>query len=277
MRKILCTIGSIISFLYYLWLGSGTRFQLSVLPFWLLLAILLLAIGFWEQIPGTARLPRALIRFGKIILCMGTAFFLFTEGLVIHGMIQKVPDRLDYIMVLGAGLNGERPSYTLELRLERALAYLLAHPDTKILVTGGQSSSEVISEAESMKNWLVEHDIDEANILIEDQSTTTAENMQFSFPLVVQDTDKRELHVGIVTNNFHVYRSLKLAERTLENLSDGQTAGQQGNEQSTGHFGSEQVICHLYGIPASFPIVSLPHYMVREFFTICVDTLLGNM
>ena len=127
----------------------------------------------------------------KLCLAAGFAFFLLIEGMVLWGMGQTLPDDLDYVMVLGAGLNGERPSHTLELRLERALAYIETHPDTKILVTGGFHASVSVTEAQAMENWLLEKGVDPDRILTENRSTTTEENMQFSFPILLEDAGQR--------------------------------------------------------------------------------------
>lgn len=260
MKKILCSILSIVSFLYYLWLGIHNGFGLSVLPFWLLLSILFLFLGHWKSLPFSRRIPRFLTRAAKFCL---TAFFLFffaIESLVVWGMTLREPaEDLDYLIVLGAGVNENRPSHTLELRLERALDYLDSHPDTRILVSGGQGSSEKISEAESMYQWLLENGVDSSRILMENHSTTTAENMRYSIPIIQSGRSSGEVSIGIVTSNFHIFRSLCLADHACDALTDQQT------------------VYHLYGLPADFPVPALPHYMVREFFTICVDTLLGNM
>ena len=259
MKKIICIPLSLVSLAYYLWLGFHNYFRLSVLPFWLLLSLLLLFIAFWDRIPLIRRAPHALVRTVKLCLAAGFAFFLLIEGMVLWGMGQTLPDDLDYVMVLGAGLNGERPSHTLELRLERALAYIETHPDTKILVTGGFHASVSVTEAQAMENWLLEKGVDPDRILTENRSTTTAENMQFSFPILLEDAGSGEHSVGIVTSDFHIFLSLCLASRAVR--------------QNTGP--DNQI--HLYGGAADFPVMSLPHYMVREFFTICVDTLRGNM
>ena len=48
--------------------------------------------------------------------------------------------------MLGAGLNGDKPSAVLEMRLERAHLYLQEHPQTIIIVSGGQGPTEPVSE-----------------------------------------------------------------------------------------------------------------------------------
>lgn len=261
MKKFLCTFFAVLSFLYYLWLGIHNGFGLSVLPFWLLLAALFLFLGFWQKLPFAGRVSRALRMAVRAIFVMSLTIFVSVESFVLWGIFQNVPAscELDYLIVLGAGVNGQRPSHTLELRLERALAYLEEHPDTRVVVSGGQGSSERISEAESMYLWLEESGVDPSRILLEGQSTTTAENMQYSFPLIQADSSSPELSVGIVTSNFHIFRSLRLAARAGQMQTKGQT------------------VYHLYGLSAEFSCAALPHYMVREFFTICVDTALGNM
>lgn len=82
--------------------------------------------------------------------------------------------------MLGAGLNGDKPSAVLEMRLEKARLYLQEHPQTVVIVSGGQGPTEPVSEAESMKNWLMEKGIPNSRIIMEDKSTTTAENIRYS-------------------------------------------------------------------------------------------------
>ena len=265
MKKTVCLLYASASMAYYLWLGVHNHFQLSVLSFWLLLSLLLLWIAFWDRLPGKDRIPRPVIFAAKLCLGAGLALFLSVETLVLWGMGQAAPEEpeLDYVIVLGAGLNGERPSHTLELRLEHALSYLQEHPRTKVLVTGGLNASASVTEAQAMENWLLEKGVEPRRILTEDRSTTTAENMQFGFPILLEDADgtgnKDVLFVGIATSDFHVFRSLCLASRAV---------------RDTAAPGMD--VC-LYGMAADFPAASLSHYMVREFFTTCVDTLRGNM
>lgn len=255
MKKYLCTFFAIISFFYYLWLGFHNSFRMSVLPFWLLLSILFILIGYRENIPLLKQFPPFLCRTIKTALLIALFFFLFIESFVLWGMTRNPNKNFDYLIVLGAGLNGDKPSSVLVQRLECAYKYLDTHPDTLVIVSGGQGPTEVVSEAESMKNWLLQKGVHSSRIFMEDNSTTTAENMRYSFAYI-----KREpCNIGIVTNNFHVFRSLCIASHNRKES-----------------FGSPENY-RIYGMAADFPPLLLPHYMVREFFTICADTLLGNM
>lgn len=268
-KKIFCIILAAVSFLYYLWLGTGSSFHLSLLIFWPLLSFFFLLVGFWQNIPFTEKIPAVVLKISKFVLTALCTLFLILEGMVLWGMTLSEPsqEELDYLIVLGAGVDGEQPSYTLELRLKRALPYLESHPETRVIVSGGLCPGEIISEAESMLRWLTSRGIEPSRILMEDSSSTTAENMQYSFPILISDLASREISgkavpeisVGIVTSNFHIFRSLSLADHA---------AHRNGILPET---------CHLYGMSADFPATSLPHYMMREFFTICADTALRNM
>ena len=59
-----------------------------------------------------------------------------------------------------------------------------------------------------MKKYLIRQGIPEKRILKEEKSTTTAENIQYSKKFI-----KSKKSVGIVTNNFHMFRALQIAKR----------------------------------------------------------------
>ena len=75
--------------------------------------------------------------------------------------------------------------------------------------SGGQGSDEVISEAQSMKNYLMEQGVDENHILLEDKSTNTRENMAFSKKLI--EEHNKDAHVAFSTTGYHVFRSGNIA------------------------------------------------------------------
>ncbi len=93
---------------------------------------------------------------------------------------KEVSNEIPYILILGAKLFGDKPSQSLQNRLDVALKYLNENPKTKAIVSGGQGEDEDIPEAHSMRNYLVAHGINANRILIEDRSTSTYENLKFS-------------------------------------------------------------------------------------------------
>ena len=119
----------------------------------------------------------------------------------------------DFIVVLGAQVQGDRPSLTLKKRLDKALEFLQAHPDRTVIVSGGQGPDEAHTEASVMAQYLLAHGADASQILEEPQASNTRENLLFSAKLAEEagvDTSR----VLIVTSDFHMCRAKYIA-RTL--------------------------------------------------------------
>lgn len=115
--------------------------------------------------------------------------------------IRKEPR---YIIILGSGLIGDKVPPLLAQRLDKGLKiYEQFQARPKIIVSGGQGADESISEAKAMKNYLLQKGLSEKDILLEDQSRTTFENLTFSQNLM---TDKKSPTV-VVTNSFHALRA----------------------------------------------------------------------
>ena len=135
--------------------------------------------------------------------------FLLTEGRIMAGMKSLKNEEFAYLIVLGAQVDGRRITDSLHRRLEKARLYLLQHPDTRVIVSGGQGKGEDIPEAEAMASYLEAHGITGRRIIKEDRSKTTKENLTFSIPYI----GEKDAAVGIVSNNFHLYRAICYAKR----------------------------------------------------------------
>lgn len=218
---------------YFIWLfmGIGT----------IVLAILLKKEIWLEQIPLWFR------RMFMLLICIGISVFIFVEGCIISAFMQKGPQGLDYLIVLGAQMKSNGPSKALQYRLDEAIVYLEENPDTKVIVSGGQGKDEYISEAQGMYDYLVAKGIDPDRIIQEEQSKNTFQNLTYSAELL----DKERNLVGIVSNNFHIFRAVKIARKV----------------------GYQEV----YGIAAKGePFLQLNN-MMREFLGVLKDFLAGNM
>lgn len=140
--------------------------------------------------------------------------FLLTEGLIIKSARLDDDIEVDYMVVLGAGLFGDRPSPVLYNRLITALEYAKKYPDVIIVVSGGQGPDEWISEAEAMKRFLIKNGITEGRIIVEDSSTSTMENLALTQAVLKQDDPQRKPKLLIVTSEYHMFRSKLLARRS---------------------------------------------------------------
>ncbi len=156
---------------------------------------------------------------------------------------NKKPSKgADYLIILGAHVNGTIPSKALMSRILSAYDYLKSNPSTKAVLTGGQGRGEIISEALCMKQELLKLGIDEQYLLLEDSSTTTKQNIAFATELILKaekisawNRDKKDIHLIIVTNDFHALRG-----RTI-----GKAAGFQ-NVESIGATSSIVMRLHYY-------------------------------
>ena len=71
---------------------------------------------------------------------------------IIKGAVSEPDRNADYVIVLGAKVNGTKPSRVLRQRLNAAIEYTGSNDTAQIKVTGGKGTDENISEAESMRN-----------------------------------------------------------------------------------------------------------------------------
>ncbi|MHB8062564.1 MAG: YdcF family protein [Ruminiclostridium sp.] len=155
-------------------------------------------------------------RVGKVILGLFIVWmisFVIVVTVILTSAISNQNERVDSVIVLGAGLKGETPTLVLLERLNYTIEYLNKNPDTKAIVSGGQGFGETITEAEGMKRYLVSHGISEDMIIKEEKSTSTYENMIFSKKLYERTIGKKLRKVMIITNDFHMFRSKLLARR----------------------------------------------------------------
>lgn len=230
--RIYCISAGTVCALYYLIIVLYTRrWNSTFARFWPFAGLIHIAIGIFAVHPIAQRVFSTLLIAFWII-------FLFVEINLIRYMFLRTRNGLPYIIVLGAQVRGRKITNSLKRRLDKALDYLKENPAAYVIVSGGQGPGEDISEAAAMAQYLHEHGIDKTRIIEENTSTSTWENLIYSMKYIKDN----QVPAGIVTNNFHIYRALKL----------GQKAG----------------YTHLYGLPASSNPVLLLNYMVREFFAI---------
>ncbi len=116
--------------------------------------------------------------------------FTFMALLFYSWVYRLLPRRrqYDYIIIHGAGLDGPRPTPLLAGRIDKALElWKKQHQHGKFVVSGGQGADEVVSEAQAMRDYLLEKGVPGDAILMEDKSTTTWENLRYSLAIINAD------------------------------------------------------------------------------------------
>ena len=188
--------------------------------------------------PDTHRVVVVLL--GLFIL--ESLWFSFTfVALLFYSWIYRILPRrriYDYIIIHGAGLDGPRPTPLLAGRIDKALElWNKQHQHGKFVVSGGQGADEVVSEAQAMRDYLLEKDVPLDAILMEDKSTTTWENLKYSIGIINNDwtaaagaisadasafssssaasTISADFTTAVVTSDFHVFRCAEYAHNLV--------------------------------------------------------------
>lgn len=157
-------------------------------------------------------MKRKLIRALAALVALGLAVFLILEGAVLFYARDRVRGEPGAMVILGAQLQPQGPSLFLRRRLEKALDYLADHPDTLVVVSGGQGPDEPDTEANGMEQFLREKGFAGA-VLQEDRSHNTKENLKNSKALLAQAGYDVGDGVVLVSNDFHLARVRLLAGR----------------------------------------------------------------
>lgn len=247
--EVILSLFSILSGVYFICLVIYIGFGSMFVFFWALLS------AFSAGGAASARMVRVkglkLPKWVKAALCTVILFaavvFAAVEGVIVFNAVKKPEAGAEYVLVLGAKVNGTTPSKSLMQRINSAYDYLVDNPSAKAIVCGGKGSDEAISEAEAMKRTLVSKGIDEERIIMEDKSTNTEENIRFALEYI----DDKDSKTVVTTNSYHVFRAVSIARK----------AG----------------FTNVYGNPAGCVTGLIPQDFVREFFAVVKDFVFGNM
>ena len=187
-----------------------SSFNLGVLMMYLITAALWIYALFHTKIDAFCAAGAG--RVLKIIFfCCCAVFALLLIFVAVSGYSDTATKQEKAVIVLGAGLRGERVTDLLARRLDAAYDYHLENPNAVIVVTGGQGPGEDIPEARAMKAYLVEKGVPEKQIVEEASSTSTEENFCFAREILEQHGLSQDEPVAYVTNAFHCYRAAKYA------------------------------------------------------------------
>lgn len=140
-----------------------------------------------------------------IILCFTAAM-----GSVIASSSTNAEDE-ETVIVLGCAVEGNSPSLMLSSRVNAACRYLKNNPGAVAVLSGGKGEDENISEAQCMYDLLVQMGIEKERLYIEDQSTNTKENIEYSLE-VIRDNGLSE-NIAIATSDFHLKRATMIAQK----------------------------------------------------------------
>lgn len=194
--------------------------------------------------------------------------FVAVELLIGWSAVTSTRRAAEYVIVLGAKVRGSELSNSLKKRLDKALEYAENNPNTVLVLSGGKGEGEDISEAEAMYDYLQYNGIPESQLLLEEQSVNTVQNIVFSKKVIdyqekykamearesLLDSYKERsdsVKIAVLTSNYHVFRAKSIARK--------------------------QGIYNISGIAAPGDPVLAIHMWVRECFAVLKDKFMGKM
>ena len=123
---------------------------------------------------------RNLIKLFLILFIFSTATPAFLMWRVVRFSEQDQTQQADAAIVLGAGVFRGRPSPVLRSRIDHAIDLYDAGTVDSIIFTGGIGRNDTLSEAQVSANYAMGRGVNAADILLEDKSTSTVENLRFA-------------------------------------------------------------------------------------------------
>lgn len=117
----------------------------------------------------------------------------------------------DYVIILGSKIR-ENGTLTpiLQARVDKAIEFAKEQKEKSnrrivFVPSGGKGKDEIIAEAEAMNNYLIEEGICPEDIIVENKSKNTLQNMKFSKQKI--DEYNKDGKIIFSTTNYHVFRS----------------------------------------------------------------------
>ena len=276
--------GAVLCLAYYAIIVTYAGFGTAFSAVWLFLGIFLGAaaagVRYYQRYPE--RIP-LWIPVSLVTLCATGVIVLLVVQILIFGRIPSSaePD-LDYVIVLGAQVKPEGLSKTLKLRLDKAAEYARQNPDTLLVLSGAKGANEPVTEASAMREYLLEQGIEDEQMLLEERSYSTVENIAYSKILIEEDREQRHAaelkrteserrvpgaaimseklaaqmaekpaRIGVLTSNFHLSRARLIARK--QGLTD------------------------VRGIASESDKVLFVHFCLRASLAILKDRLMGNL
>ncbi|AIQ47632.1 hypothetical protein R70723_18345 [Paenibacillus sp. FSL R7-0273] len=112
-------------------------------------------------------------------------------------------------VILGMSMWGDKPSPGLKERLDYGLKLYKEGKFSRFIVSGGLDNPDYqYTEGQGMRNYLVEQGVPEEVILMENESTSTYENLKFSREIMQREGMTTAV---IITHTFHGQRAIEMA------------------------------------------------------------------
>ena len=119
----------------------------------------------------------------------------------------------DYILIHGSQIRKDGTlTKLLQSRADRAVEFAQMQKaatgkDIVFIPSGGKGSDEVMSEGDAIAGYLASLGIPQEQILVENRSSDTAENVVFSANMIREREGGSDAKIALATTNYHVFRA----------------------------------------------------------------------
>lgn len=138
-----------------------------------------------------------------IVFAIGIAISIWNYGKV----DEKAP--ADVAIVLGAAISDGEVSPVYRERINHAITLYEEGTVDFIILTGGFSEGSYKSDSQVAKEYALSQDVPEERILIEEKSTITEENLEFSKEVM----EENDLETAIIVSDpLHMKRAMLMAK-----------------------------------------------------------------
>lgn len=183
----------------------------------------------------------AILASARVLVTLGAALaLLFGAWFLRLRRASTRPDALEadcVLIVLGAAVRNGRPSETLKRRLDLAASLLAGHPARRAILTGGavhpaDAGTGALTEADVMRDYLLERDVPSSQLTLEHKAANTRQNIENSLALAEKTdsfeaapespdgracgaatthpaTARKRRQLCVVSNDYHLYRAIR--------------------------------------------------------------------
>ncbi len=144
--------------------------------------------------------------FIVIILTINSFVKIVTKNKILDEYEYSKLENIDCIIVLGAGIWGDKPSPMLEDRLKEAISLYNQNISSKIIMSGDHGKEDY-DEVNIMKEYAIKQGVRSEDIFMDHAGFSTYESMYRAKD--VFEANK----VVIVTQKYHLYRALYIAKQ----------------------------------------------------------------
>lgn len=159
----------------------------------------------WRIFSSAMKILKKLIIIIALVIC-----YVFSNAVSIYIYSFKDDARnADVAIVLGASTYNGHPSPVYQERINHAVDLYNKHLVKKIIMTGGYGKGNPVSDAYNAKLYAISQGVSEDDILTEDQSTVTLENLINAKKIMDVEHYKTAL---IVSDPLHMKRAMLQAK-----------------------------------------------------------------